>query len=125
MKPLSLISGIIFSLFLISCSATKKAATSYDPSGVWDILVKDTPMGDVPAQVVLTKEGNVFKGTLKVTGEETTLQGLNIMENNMKCSFSTMDYYGSMAGVFSGETISGAVEVEGTSFEFTGKRLSK
>ena len=106
-----------------ACKGTKKMA--YTPAGTWDYKVADTPQGDVTGQLIVAKEGDNYKATLKGAVGTIELDDVEIVDNKLS---ATMDYQGytlDVSGTFEGESFTGEVGMQSNSFPMTATRVGK
>ncbi len=76
---------------LISCDPIKKLARTFDPTGSWDYMVKNTPMGDLPGTLMLAKSDAGWTGKMKSSEGELDLENIVWEGKTMK---GTFDYQG-------------------------------
>lgn len=77
-------------LTLASCaSAPKVAAPTY--AGTWDVQVKDTPLGDVTGELILTGVDEELAGRFVANGTSYDLKRANRTEDGISLSFYFAD----------------------------------
>jgi hypothetical protein len=119
---------IIFALFtlatlsLTNCGSSK---TAVDPViGTWNIVVKETPQGDVPSNLVISKdEASQYVGNLNSAMGNILLQDLSIEEQKLKAKFQIQGMDFSLSGTFDNNTFNGVVTGMGGFFEADGTKM--
>ncbi len=114
---------IVFSGMLLACTATKKIA--YSPLGNWDYTVRDTPNGDVSGTLVLSKDGEQYKGVLQSSMGSVDLENVKVEDNQLRGTFEMEGYELELIGTFAGEELEGTVGFEGYTFPLKGSRVKK
>ena len=109
----------------MSCDASKAALKKFNPSGSWDYLVKNTPMGDVPGTLMLdyAKETG-WSGKLSSDQGEAVLNNLVVDGKKLSAEF---DFQGAMmdfvVDFLSDSEMKGQIKSgEFGAFDLTGKR---
>lgn len=110
-------------LLLFACDASKRLAKKFDPSGSWDYVISDTPMGDIPGTLVLMKDNEEWEGKLTSDQGSIDLSGIQWEEKKMTASF---DYDGNQMKIttefMEDQTISGSIGGDFGDFPLSGKR---
>lgn len=93
---------LVTALLVAGCSSARKATTSTGTTkevmaeksvaGTWSALVAGTPAGDVPFDMILTKEGEAYKGYVQANGQRMDLQNLKVEASKITCSFYSNEY---------------------------------
>ena len=110
---------IVVILFFSGCTATKKVAGPV-VEGTWEFLVTGAPQGDVKGNMLISKTGTIYKGTLNMPdGNQTEIKGLTIVKDVLSGSFEYSNMSISMNGTFLADKFTGTVTGEGYSFPMT------
>lgn len=103
-------------------SATASSAKTL--VGTWSTLVTGTPAGDVPAELAITKTGDVYVGTFTAPGgSPVKLNDVKVVDNKFSGSFYASEY--GMDIYFTVELKPDTDTLEGwvlDSYKMTGKR---
>ena len=106
---------IILSLFWTGCVTNKVTTESYAGTYNWKISTDD---GDMSGNIVLTKSGDSYTGTISSDQGTQDLTNLKIEGTNITANLSYMGYTVDMKGVLSDHDINGSFSTQGYSFPF-------
>jgi len=110
---------IIAILIFSGCSASKKTAGA-GVEGTWEYLVTGAPQGDIKGNMMITKAGSIYKGTLSMTdGNQTEISGLTIVKKVLTGKFEFSNMSIDMTGTFEADKYTGTVTAQGYSFPMT------
>lgn len=81
-------------LGMLACSSARKATEAPKSAvGAWDILVSGTPMGDVPAELLVEMDGgDAYKGFIATQSEKNELRNLKVVDNKVSGAFYSSAY---------------------------------
>lgn len=106
---------IILVLFWTSCATNKVTSESYAGTYNWNITTDD---GELSGNIVLTKSGDSYMGTISTDQDTQDLTNLKIEGNNISAGLTYMGYNVTMKGVLSDHDINGSFSAQGYSFPF-------
>jgi hypothetical protein len=117
---------------LSACGASRKTVETVSTmppavvktmEGAWQILVADTPMGDVAGELVLEKNETGYASYVVFSGEKMNVRNLKVSEKEISGSFYSgnvgADIYFNSAWKEDTDTLEGWVM---DSYKMTGKR---
>lgn len=126
MKSTLKLTLLLFIFVATSCGTTKKVAEvkKVDPLvGNWALVIKDTPQGDLPIKMVISKDGsNNYAGTLNTAFGDLPLENFKIVDNKLTGGFAAQGLDFSLSGTFKGTVFEGSVFGMGESFTANGKK---
>jgi hypothetical protein len=111
---------IVVAFMAYACASTKKVA---DVSlGTWEYIIKDTPEGDLPGTLVISKEADQYIGYLQTAQGRLDLNDVKVVDGNLTANFDYMGYAVLMTGLFEGDGFNGKVSVDYNDFMMTANR---
>lgn len=117
----------IFTSFLFASFFLFSAMTSINSPiiGTWEYTLENTPEGNFSGQMVITKEGNDYKGMIVNNGAEAEMKDLKIEDNRISFNTYTQGYSTSTSGFFEEGIFKGTVTVDGYEFPITAKKVEE
>ena len=106
---------ILGAFFWTSCATNKVTSESYAGTYNWKISTDD---GDMSGNIVLTKSGDTYTGTINSDQGSQERTNLKIEGNNISAGLTYMGYNVNMKGVLSDHDINGSFSAGGYSFPF-------
>tara|TARA_B100001057_G_scaffold82654_1_gene78235 strand:+ start:121 stop:489 length:369 start_codon:yes stop_codon:yes gene_type:complete len=115
-------------LLLVAMILISGCATLYerpDPFvGQWEIEFSRSPGGNKNATLKINKEEGVYSGTLTNSTGEYALNDLSIDPNGaLRAGLNYQGYSIEVSASMDGTLITGKNEVQGRTFEFTGRKV--
>ncbi|TJY33481.1 hypothetical protein [Pontimicrobium aquaticum] len=124
MKKPTLFLSFIALFIITSCGSSKKAAKVDPYIGAWNMLIEDTPQGNVSATMTILKnDAGEYSGTLNSDLGLINLKDVKIIESKISASFITQDMDFDLTGTFQEMMFKGFVSGMGYDFKADGKKV--
>jgi len=117
--------AFIFTSLMLSCGSTKNAISPDDKFiGEWNLVTKDTPQGDVPVTMTISKDkAENFVGTLTSMIGEITMSNLILKNGAISCDFEVQGIFFEFRGVFDRNEFKGQTLGPSESYITIGKKM--
>lgn len=128
---LSLVFITVAALFIAACGSTKTVASTaakstgsaFNPTGTWETLTSNTPMGNLKGSITFTQEGKGYKAIMNSSEGALPLENLVVEGNTMKGTFSYSGYTFTYTGTFDGDKLNGKISSDVGEFPVTGTKV--
>jgi hypothetical protein len=111
-------------MFAFSSCASMRVAK--DPNaqymGDWEYVVEELPV-DIDGTMVLSSEEGVIKTILMNPMGDLEIEGLTIVDGNLKAEFDAQGNIVELEGKFEGDSYNGYLIVQDTEFVMTAKKV--
>jgi hypothetical protein len=114
-------------MFIASSCGSGKTAAKADPFvGEWNLMVSDTPQGDMPITMMIGKDENgAYTGSFSSDAGNNTLNNLKIENNEMSATFVYGDMDFDVTGTFAENLFKGYTSGMGADFKTEGKKVEQ
>lgn len=122
MKKVFLALFVVVTLSLTNCGSSK---ATVDPNiGTWNLIVKDTPQGNIATELIISKnEANQYVGNLNSALGNSVLQDLSIEASKLVAKFQIQGMDFSISGKFEKANFDGLVAGMGEFYKTKGTKL--
>jgi len=112
-------------LFIITGCGPGRIAVKLDPYiGDWNMLIEDTPQGDVSSMLVILKsDDGYYTGSLNSDMGTFELNNLKIIDNKLSAIFYVQDMDFDLIGNFENNSFNGYVSGMGVDFKANGTKV--
>jgi hypothetical protein len=106
-----------------SCASTRIAKDPHAQyMGDWEYVVEDLPV-DIDGTLVLSKVEGVLKAVLVNPMGDLEIEGVTIVDGNLKAEFDAQGNLVELEGKFEGDVYNGFLIVQDTEFVMNAKRV--
>ncbi|TXE07862.1 hypothetical protein ES711_10550 [Gelidibacter salicanalis] len=124
MKKCSLLVILLFSMMIISCGPGKSVTPVDLYVGSWNMLVEDTPQGDVSAIIKIMKSAEgTYSGNLSSDLGDFDLYDFKLVDDTLSAGFTIQDAEFNLSGTFDSLLFKGYVSGMGEDFKTSGKKI--
>lgn len=126
MKKFYLLFVLLSSIMITSCGSSK-SAVKVDPFiGAWNLMIEDTPQGNVSAIMTITKntEGT-YSGSVNSDVGTFNLYDLKIVDSKLTSGFMIQETEFDLIGNFENLLFKGYVSGMGEDFKANGEKISE
>lgn len=126
MKTKYIICAFLLTSLMIGCGSTKTIINPNDKLlGNWNLVAEDTPQGDVPIIMTITKnEAGIFEGSFNSIMGNFQMSNLILKDGEIFCNFNVQGIPFEFKGVFTDNIFKGKTSGQGQDYVTNGKKTT-
>jgi hypothetical protein len=126
MKTKYIICAFLLTSLMIGCGSTKTIINPNDKLlGNWNLVAEDTPQGDVPIIMTITKsEAGIFAGSFNSIMGNFQMSNLILKDGAISCNFYVQGIPFEFKGVFTNDEFKGKTSGQGQDYVTNGKKTT-